>query len=59
VLVDVRDEFPNDALRSFPSLRHFILTHRHMGKHEAAIERAFGLLRRGTRLVVVTWLFLK
>jgi len=43
VLVDVRDEFLIDALRSFPSPRHLILTHRHIRKHEAAIERAFGL----------------
>lgn len=43
VLVDVRDELLIDALRGFPSPRHLILTHRHIRKHEAAIERAFGL----------------
>jgi len=43
VLVDVSDESLIDALRSFPSPRHLILTHRHVRKHEAAIERAFGL----------------
>lgn len=43
VLVDVRDELLIEALRTFPSPRHLILTHRHIRKYEAAIERAFGL----------------
>ena len=43
VLVDVRDESLIDALSGFPSPRHLILTHRHIRKHEAAIERRLGL----------------
>lgn len=43
VLVDVRDELLIDSLRSLPPPRHLILTHRHIRKHEAAIERAFDL----------------
>jgi glyoxylase-like metal-dependent hydrolase (beta-lactamase superfamily II) len=43
VLVDVRDASLIDTLRHFPAPRHLILTHRHIRRQEAEIERAFGL----------------
>lgn len=43
VLVDVNDESMIDALNDFPSPRHLLLSHRHVRRHEAAIERHFRL----------------
>ncbi|MBA3459601.1 MAG: hypothetical protein H0T46_06555 [Deltaproteobacteria bacterium] len=43
VLVDVRDESAIPALRELPRPRHLLLTHRHVRKHERAIQHAFGL----------------
>lgn len=43
VLVDVRDAALVPELRRFPAPRHLILTHRHIRRQEAELERAFGL----------------
>jgi len=43
VLVDVRDASLIDSLRAFPAPRHLLLSHRHIRRQEAEIERAFGL----------------